>query len=62
MSKIPHTLKQMAFECYKKLCPHAPKIDTSVEPHQPWPVEKSKTQQAFIEGFKAGAKWAVTPD
>ena len=50
------TLKDKAYECYIELCPHASKIDTSVEPPQQWPPEKSTTQRGYIEGYKRAIK------
>lgn len=44
----PDHIKKMAWECYKKLCPYAPKLDIN---GKPWPAEKSTTQKAFIIGY-----------
>lgn len=50
--ELEEKCEELAFNCYTELCPHAPKVDKSVEPHIRWPASKSTTQQGFINGFQ----------
>lgn len=45
--------EELAFVCYTELCPHAPRVDKSVEPNVRWPVSKSTTMQGYTQGFRA---------